>query len=141
MQSTIAETNNVWGSFFFFFAKYSRFYVDSANAGKHSENIFWFWDNFIWIGCVRHSLLLREYLSLGVNMLTNSLKISVTTKTEFFGLTFFISDRKIWQKYCRAYLTSVSDTLTCWLFISVLTRGFLGNSVTPLFAAYNFKGP
>ena len=36
----------------------------------------------------------REYLSLGVNMLTNSLKISDTTKTEFFELISFQSDQK-----------------------------------------------
>ena len=70
-----------------------------------------------------------EYLSSGVNMLTNSLKISDTTKREFFELMFFQSDQKIWQKYCRADLSSDSDPLnplTCWLSISVLTRGFLG---------------
>ena len=37
----------------------------------------------------------REYLSLEVNMLTNSLKISDTTKTAFFGLKFFQSDQTI----------------------------------------------
>ena len=36
-----------------------------------------------------------EYLSLGVNMLTNSLKISETTKTQFFELIFFQSDQRI----------------------------------------------
>ena len=35
-----------------------------------------------------------EYLSSGVNMLTNSLKISDTTKTEFFELISFQSDQK-----------------------------------------------
>ena len=78
----------------------------------------------IWIGGVRHSLLLRE--KSGVNMLTNSLKISDTTKTEFSELISFRSDQKIWQKYCGADLSSLSDSLTCWLSISVLTRGFLG---------------
>ena len=37
----------------------------------------------------------REYLPLEVNMLTNSLKISDTTKTAFFGLKFFQSDQTI----------------------------------------------
>ena len=37
----------------------------------------------------------REYLSLEVNMLTNSLKISDTTKTAFFELKFFQSDQTI----------------------------------------------
>ena len=58
-------------------------------------------------------------------MLTNSLKISDTTKTEFFELIFFLNDQKIWQKYCCADLSSVWDPLACMLSISVLTRGFL----------------
>ena len=44
----------------------------------------------------------REYLLLGVKILTNSLKISVSIKTEFFELI-----------YCRANSSSISDTLTC----------------------------
>ena len=68
----------------------------------------------------------REYVSSGVNILTNSLKISDTTKTEFFELKLFGSDQKIWQNFCRAYFSSVSDPLTCWLSISVLTQGVLG---------------
>ena len=43
-------------------------------------------------------------------MLTNSLKISDTTKTEFIELIFFWSDQKIWQKYCREELGSVLET-------------------------------
>ena len=64
--------------------------------------MFRFLDNCILIGCVRHSLLLTEYLSLGVNVLTNSLKISITTKTEFLELI-----------YCAEDSSSLSDTLTC----------------------------
>ena len=43
-----------------FFSKYSKSYVDLGNAEKISIFFFWFWDNCIWIGCVRHSLLLRQ---------------------------------------------------------------------------------
>ena len=71
-------------------------------------------------------------------MLTDTLKILDTMKTEFFKLKSFEIDRKIFQRFCREDLTSVSDTLTCWLFISVLTRDFLGIKVTTLFAIYNF---
>ena len=65
-------------------------------------------------------------MSSGVNMLTNSLKISDTTKTEFLQLISCQSDKNIWQKYCRADLKSLSDHLTSWLSISVLTLGFFG---------------
>ena len=46
-------------------------------------------------------------------MLTNSLKISDTTKTEFLELIFFHTDQKLRQSYCHADLSSVSDPLTC----------------------------
>ena len=68
----------------------------------------------------------REYWSSGVNMLTNSLKMSDTSKTEFFELILFQGAQEIWQKYCRADLSSFSVHLTRWLSISVLKRGFLG---------------
>ena len=65
-------------------------------------------------------------MSSGVNMLTKNLKISDTTKTEFSEVISFQSDQKIWQKYCRADLSSVSDPLTCWISLGLLTQGFLG---------------
>ena len=58
-------------------------------------------------------------------MLTNSLKISDTTKTERFKLILFQSDQKIRQKYCSADLSSFLERLTCVMAITVLTRGFL----------------
>ena len=59
-------------------------------------------------------------------MLTNSLKISDTTKTKFFELIFFHIAQKIREKYWHADLGGFSNPLTCWLPINVLTRGFLG---------------
>ena len=35
---------------------------------KNSENIFWFCDNSIWIGCVKHSLLQRENTCRGLSI-------------------------------------------------------------------------
>ena len=73
----------------------------------------------------------------GVDMLANSLRIIDTTKTESFQLTFLQSDEKTWQNYFRGEFSSVSDLLTCWMSITVLTRCSLGIYVTKLFAAYN----
>ena len=69
-------------------------------------------------------------------MLKSSFKISHTTTTEFFELIFFPSHQKLWQKYCCEDLSDSSDLLTYWLSISVLTHGFLGIYVTPLFPVY-----
>ena len=75
-------------------------------------------------GLFRH-LSNHAFWSSGVNRLTNSLKISDASKKEFFKLKFFLIDKKIWQNYFREHFSSVLDILTCWLFINVLTRGFL----------------
>ena len=73
----------------------------------------------------------EEYLSSGVSMLTKSLKILYTAKTEFLELISFQNDQKIWPKYCRAVLRIGSDPfLTCWLSISALIRGFRNILVT-----------
>ena len=57
-------------------------------------------------------------------MLTNSLKISDTTKTDISELNFFQSDQNIWH-YCRADLSSVLEPLMCWFSIKILTCNFL----------------
>ena len=72
-------------------------------------------------------------------MLTKSLKILDTTKTEAFELIFFQSDQKILQKYYRADLRNIWDPETCWLSINVLTGGFFFFLVNPVFAVYNFR--
>ena len=61
-----------------------------------------------------------------VNGLKKSLKILDTTLTELFKLILSINAQKILVKYCREDLNSVSDPLTCSLYLSVLTRCFLG---------------
>ena len=43
---------------------------------------------------------LERILVSGVNMLSNSLIISDTSKTEYFELKFFHIEKKIWQNYC-----------------------------------------
>ena len=72
-------------------------------------------------------------------MLTNSLKILDTTENESLERKFLQKDKKIWQNYCRADVSSVSDHTTCWLSISVQTRGLLVISITTLFAVYNSR--
>ena len=66
-----------------FFWKYSKFNVDFRNWEKNPEQVFCFWDNSIWIGCVKLCLLGREYLSTAVNVLTNKLKVLQRTKRDF----------------------------------------------------------
>ena len=67
-----------------FFWKYLKLNLDSKNASTNWENNFYFWDNFIWIGFFKFSLLRREYLWPVFNVLTNSPKILHITKRDFF---------------------------------------------------------
>ena len=57
------------------------------------KSFFSFWENSIWIGCVKLSLLRCEYLSSAVNVLTNSFKIFHRTNLDFFQLNYFQSDQ------------------------------------------------
>ena len=59
---------------------------------KQIRKSFLFGDNCVRIGCVKLSLLRREYLSSAVNMLTNSYKALRQTKIDFFRLNYFPND-------------------------------------------------
>ena len=53
--------------------------------------MFCFWDKCIWIVCIHLSLLLREYLSLAVNVLRKGLKNFHESKSYFFNsITFTV---------------------------------------------------
>ena len=80
-----------------------------------------------------------EYLASVVHILRNSLRSRDTTKTEILGLIYFKSDKKIWQKYSRADLSSLLDPLKCSLLISFLTWGFFSIWVTLVIEVYNFR--
>ena len=90
-ECVISEINQLWGSSFF--GKCSKFNVDFKNGRKNPEKAFCFWDNGVRIGCVKLSLLRREYLSSAVNVLTNSYKALRLTKTDFFRLNYVPNDQ------------------------------------------------
>ena len=89
-ESVISEIHWLWVSSFF--GKTSKFNLDYRNAKTNWENVFCFWDNSIWIGCVKLSLLRGEYLSSAVNVLTNSLNILNSSNIDLFQLNFVDSD-------------------------------------------------
>ena len=55
-----------------------------------------FGDNCICIGCIKFSLLRREYLSLAVNVSKNSLEVFHITKSDFSKFNLLYSDPSIW---------------------------------------------
>ena len=53
--------------------------------------MFYFWDKSIWILSIHLSLLLREYLSLAVNVLRKGLRNFHVSKSDFFNsITFTV---------------------------------------------------
>ena len=60
---------------------------------KQIRKSFLFGDNCVRIGCVKFSLLRREYLSSAVNVLTKSYKALHLTKTDFFQLNYLPNDQ------------------------------------------------
>ena len=90
LECVIWQINQLWSSSFF--CKCSKFHVDFENARNSWEKPFPFWDNFFRIGCVKLSLLRREYWSSAVNVLTNTYKALLLTKTDFFRLNYLHND-------------------------------------------------
>ena len=74
-----------------FFWKCLKFNEESKNAEKNSEKMFCSWDKCIWFVCIHLSLLLREYVSLAVNVLRKGLKNFDESKSDFCNwITFAV---------------------------------------------------
>ena len=61
---------------------------------KKWENVFHYLDNCIWIGSTKFSQFQRGYLPFGVNVLTDTPKISHITKGNIFQIRFPQRDGK-----------------------------------------------
>ena len=115
-ESVTSKIQNLWGSSVF--SKYSKFTLDFKNAAKNSEKVFCFWDNCIWIGIVKLSLLRTGYFSSAANVLTSSPKICHVNKRDFFQLNFLPSDQWLWWRCCHA------DCNSAWARLpSCLSKG------------------
>ena len=80
----------------------------------------------------------NEYLSSGVKVLTNGVKILPNAKTNIFELKFPQSDRKVrWDYYCADFCI-VQGRLTSWLSQGVLKRDSLDIYISTSFTECNF---
>ena len=80
-ESAISEIQKLWGSSFF--SKRSKCELDFKHAANNWEKVFYFWDNCIWIGIVKFSLLRTGYLSLAANVLTSSPRFYMLIRETF----------------------------------------------------------
>ena len=106
-ESLDSERQNLWGSYFF--SKYPKFKLDFKNAAKNFKNVFCFWDDCIWIGIVKLSLLTTGYFSSAANVLTSSPKILHINKRDFFQFNGLGKDQIIWKRSCDADFTVLGD--------------------------------
>ena len=92
--SVTSKIQNEWGSCFFF--KILKIQSRFQKCCKKFRRSFCFWDNCIWIGIVKFSLLKTGYFSSLANVLTSSPKICHVNKRDFFENNFVGSDQWIW---------------------------------------------
>ena len=70
------------------FLKMFKIWCRFEKCTKNWEKVFCFRDKCIWFGCIKFTLLRREYLPLAINLLTNSLKIFHGTKRNSSQLNY-----------------------------------------------------
>ena len=77
-----------------FYSKSLKVLVDCKNAPRNWEKVFCFWDNCIWIGIVKLSLLRRAYMLSAATVWTRSLKTWHVNKRNFSQLNCLEIDHK-----------------------------------------------
>ena len=130
------EIHRLWVSSFF--RQGSKFNVHFKNEEKNWDKLFCFWDNSISSGCVNLSLIRREYLPSGVNVLTNSLKVLHSTNIDFFQLNYVHNDQWIWQKSRRPRCNTVWARLPCCLWKGPLKKDFSDIYLITFYRVRNF---
>ena len=122
-----------------FDSKSLKVLVDCKNAPRNWEKVFCFWDNCIWIGIVKFSLLRTGYFSSVTNVLTSCPKIWYVNKRDFFVHDFHARDQWIWQRVCDADLNSAYARLPSCLSRQLLKWDFLDIYQTNVFGVRTFE--
>ena len=118
-ESGTSKIQKVWGSTFF--SKRSKFQLDFIKAAKNWEKYFCFWDNCIWIGIVKRSLLRTGYFSSATNVLTSRPKILHVNMRYFFQLSLLNIFPLLPQMCCD------EDFKTSWARLPCACRRILWN--------------
>ena len=114
----------------------------SARFQKCSEKWrkgFCCWDNCIWIGIVKLSLLRTGYFSWTANVLTRSIKILHVRKWDFFQRDSFGNDQWIWWDCCGVDFNCAWVRFPCCLLKGPLKRGILDIYLTTFFRVRKFQ--
>ena len=117
--------------YIFFISKILKFDINLKNSARNWAKVFCFWDNCIWIGIVKLSLLRTGYFS-STAVLTSSPKIWDIKRRDFFQINFLVSDQWIWSRCCEAVFKSAWEPLPCCLSKGPLNWDFLDIYLTTL---------
>ena len=137
MQALASEINKLWASSFFW--KYWKANLDFGNTSKSWEKVFSFWDNCMWMGSIKLSLLGREHLSTARIVLTNSPKLLHIIKRDFLQLNSLPVDQKIWYRCCRSNINRVETSFPCSFWKGNLKQDFLHIYLTTFFAGRSLR--
>ena len=129
--------NKLWATSFFL--KCSKFNLAFQNEGKNSEKVFSFWDNCMWMGCIKLSLFGREHLRTAVIVLTNSLKLFHITIREFLPLNCPPVEQQILSRCCRSKMNRVETRLPCSFWKGNLKGDFLDICPTTFFVGGSLR--
>ena len=97
------QTSTVLGHVYHIACQSILFNLDFERAAKNWEKVFCFWDNCIWIGIVKLSLLRTGCFSSEANVLRSSPKIWHVNKRDFFKFNWPLqySMNMIKMLWCR----------------------------------------
>ena len=108
-----------------FFSKCLKFNLDFKNLASNSEKVFCFWDNCIWIGIVKMSLLRTGCFPSAANVLTSCTKILQVNREDFFAINWLGNDHWRWWRCCGVDFKRSSARLPYCLSKGPLQRDFL----------------
>ena len=103
------------------------------------EKVFCFWDNCIWICCVKLSQLRREYLPSWLSVLGESFEIFHLTNTDFLQVNCLHSYQEIWSMCCPSNFNNVWTRSPCYFPKDPSKRNFLDIDLTMFFGVCNFE--
>ena len=121
-----------------FFKKCSKFYRHFENAEKNREKFVVFRDDCISIGCVKVSLLRREYLWRALSVLKNSPNILLITKRDFFQTQLLLQWSVNMVKMASFRFQQCLIPFTMLLVEGSSQTRLLDIFLTTFFAMYNF---
>ena len=103
----------LWGSSFIWACL--KFNIDFKDAEKNWEKVYWFFDKWIWLACVKLLLFRRKYLSSAANVLTTVRRFCTSLRRTFPNSIAFTLINKSGIKVLASTFQRCFGPFTMWL--------------------------